>query len=165
MALLRSPWEERVIEIINLLGWTYDGDDGEFVVVATFATSAELPEPRVRAHEVMARMSMEEKYQTMSLEEVEINPTDKELGLTPKLSDIGQIDFVRSAYMQIQQEYQMHVPLWVNSTWLLHELRANYSEEGFNLLGRQIKHVLKADEVRSGVLISTEDDAGFIETP
>ena len=156
-----------MIEIINLLGWTFGEDeaDGTFEVIATFATSAELPEPRVRAHEVMARMSMEDKYQTMSLEEVEINPTDKELGLTPKLSDIGQIDFVRSAYMQIQQEYQMYVPLWVNSTWLLHELRANYSEWGFNLHGRQIKQVLKEDEARPGVLISTEPDDGFTETP
>lgn len=154
-----------MIEIINLLGWTYDGGDGSFEVVATFATSAELPEPRVRAHEVMARMTGEDMYQTMSLEEVAINPTDKELGLTPKLADVAQIDFVRSAYMQLQRDGRMWVPLWINATWLTHELRANY-ETGFNRHGRQITAVAKEHEQPLGELVSTEaGDAGFIETP
>lgn len=153
-----------MIEIINLLGWTYEENDGTFEVVATFATSAEMPEPRVRAHEVMRRMTAEDKFQTMSLEEVQINPTDKELGLKPKLADVEQIDFVRSAYMQLQDEGQMHVPLWINVAWLRHEIRANY-DVGVNSNGRKLMLVAKEDEVRPGVLISTEPDAGFTETP
>jgi hypothetical protein len=155
-----------VIEIINLLGWTFGEDeaDGQFVVVATFATSAELPDPRVRAHEVMHRMSMEDLYQTMSIEEVMINPTDKELGLKPKLAEVEQIDFVRAAYMQLVREASIAVPLWVNVAWLVHEIRANY-DVGINYTGRTLTIVAKEDEVRIA-RVSTEDDldAGFTET-
>lgn len=156
-----------MIEIINLLGWTdHEEDDGTYGVIATFVTSAELPEPRVRAHEVMRRMIAEDRFQTMSIEEVDINPTDQELGLKPKLADVAQIDFVRSAFLEIQEMGEMRIPLWVNMPWLVHELRANY-EVGINYSGRKIVLVHPDDERRPSPDVTTAEfvDQVLTETP
>lgn len=162
-------------EVIALYAW-YDQDDGGKQIVATFVATDEVPEPRVRAHEVMRRMTADGLHEvSMSIEELAVNPTNKQLGLKPTLSEIAQSEFVDVAARELMEQGYLQIPLWVNPAWLVHEVRANY-DVGIDFKGRRMELVSQeemerrvnsglAPERRSRAMVLTEDDdAGFTET-
>lgn len=150
-------------EIFALYGW--DEHDDVQVRIATFVQSTEVTDPFVRANEVMRRMTRQGVYESAWIETVPVNPSNDDLGLKPMLHEVKKNDFTDVAYTELFEKGEVWVPLWMNPGWLVNELRFRYGI-GIDYVGRKIT-LISPDEIerRKSIVVETEENAGFTETP
>lgn len=95
------------------------------------------------------------------------DPTPDMLELPKTLREMGCDDLLKAAYIELANDGSMYVPLWINPSWLVHELKARY-DLGIDFKGRQMT-LVSADEVRRRREFGVQDenapsDYGFTET-
>jgi hypothetical protein len=93
-----------------------------------------------------------------------LDPSNADLEVLVQLDEVPKDDFVKAAYLELRRSGELQIPLWVNTAWLRHEVRARY-DVGVECFGRKMILTRKADEAPQSTIVQTEDeDAGFAET-
>jgi len=159
-----------MLEAFALYTWYEEGEGREFV--AAFVTSPTTPDPHGRAHEVMRRMSADgTRGDCFSVEKLDINMSNKELGLKPTIDEIETDDFLDAVYRELLEHGVVQLPLWMNQAWVKHEIKMRYNDS-VALTGRRLELVPRTALTRSTDAAESEaydrdaaaEDAGFVES-